>query len=93
MFEEMNNAQVAVADLEEMRIDLRSEDVVGVYLLITFDVKPPDPYEAGWHFKEFEAGMALPHLLKNCMDDHMDWPIQNPPDDESRKSKLILPGG
>lgn len=92
MSEEMNNSQPVVADLQEMRIDLRSEEVVGLYLLITFDVKPPEPYEAGWHFKEFPADMTLPNILMNCMADHMDWPIQDPPG-ETHKPCLFVPWG
>lgn len=77
-----------VANLEEMRIDLRNPEELHVYLLISFDRKPPEPYEACWHYKGFPPDITLPVILTTMMGDHMDWEIKNPPGEE--ESRLIL---
>ena len=85
-----STSELAVADLKELRVDLRSKETVELYLLITFDKEPPEPHESGWHHKSFPASFTMPQIFKYYMGDHLSWPIKNPPDVEEEEKPRII---
>lgn len=63
--------------IEEMRFDVREEQMTKVYVLVRAEGDCPLGVQ-GWHHKAFPARIPVIEILEKHFDDYLLWPLGAP---------------
>lgn len=71
---------------EEIRFDIRDEDVTECYVFIRADGDCPLGLQ-GWHHRTFPARISVADICLQEMAESASWPLQAPEETERRKAR------
>ena len=79
----------ATATIQEIRFDVRDEQMTHVYVLVRAGGDAPIGVQ-GWHYKAFPARITAVQILVEHFRDHLLWPLKAPDDTALQKALAEL---